>query len=287
MGRLLVDSPLVVGDLGVRGEGYPCQTTPQLPGGIKAWSYRVPTGNKLSLRAIYLSCQNGTINGTAQAASFNAGIAKLRVGADDKLEMRVTARVVQDFVSSGCECQAGWICQAQLFDLHDGVIFGVGETFSLAFTPAAANSGAMIKATAFCTTAAGPMILHGTLRWIATTANQTILTFTPTEATTLKSITFNVIACGSGVLMGGRLELNGAPIAEFGPMGMDQATPNFALWHLPLQGVELQQGDLLEVFVHPMADLNHVITVSLAGNLTPYATGGGSGISRSRVIARC
>lgn len=291
-GRLVVDVPSKVGDLGMRPTVLEV-TFPLLPGGRRVWGYTVPTGYKLRAKELVINFVSNPMVTLAPGTVINAGTAKVRLGGVDKVEFRVHAFLPLSGTPGGDDLQATWHNENAQWNLQNGITVTSGDLV-VTVTPAAADAGLVYFATVFSKIAGVPSVSKGKLVAIAATADQAIVTHSPGSDSQVLGVYVEAVTTGANIIRGGHLRYNGAVIAEFGDCGNDATEPCFmgddyptqGCWSIPLWGMEFQQGEMLELYVQPVCDADAVICVQLTGTTTAYGGASAGGVARSRVMAR-
>jgi len=286
-GALLVQGVGDVGDHGIRfGEVAPGSQFPDREGGPLVWSYKVPTGYKVALKSLFLTLYNGAVRAASNdpAAAVDAGVVKIRLDAADKWEAKVLCGAEPLSGIGGDETVQPFYNQSQQPNLGNGITVTSAQTIAITVTPtvAALAAGCWYFATLIGKLGTTPTIRTGGLTPDATTADQTIVTYTPPSDWKMLGWTVDVDASGSVVTGALRLELDGATIWESGPCGMSEMDPMFnrdatpgsgGIW-IPTGNMVLYEGQRLALYAQPWTQAGHKIGVQLVGTST--ALGGGS-----------
>lgn len=275
--KVSATSPADCGDSGQRsldalGNSLEVTTSPVITEGRALWSYTVPAGKTLSMKALINVQAHGAMTDRLQLGGgtfYAGGVFKLQVDAVDKLECFVSAPTVWGDTPPGGFNELGF---GRVLDCR-GVVFTSSNTLRLAISPDTSGNAAGL-----CYF----VQLHGKLGTTPaiqsffyfpenTNADQTIGSYTPPSNFTLLSITVTALALGTPIMAGFRLELNGCQILEIGKTVQSHlATAPDPFW-LNLWGITLSAGDTLKLVGPFVVNARHTVVTELAGTLNPLA----------------
>lgn len=269
-------TPGQLGDQGV----FTSDQQPTFREGVSVFRYVVPSSTQVTLENIVVTAIPG-VRTTPGAGRSSAGVLKFQLNGADVGEWRL----IQDelpSITAGDETVAP--CgMAQRFDFHDGVLVLEGETFAVTVTPQSATAGNVYAVTVWgeedgSTTS---VIAKGVLVPSATTANQSVVSITPSGfKLNVKGVSVDVVkgpsVCGYAMLV-----INGGLVCDLGLIGLSDTEPTVGLQAnrglgVPLSGLDLWPGDVVEVLFAAWLDRGDVVDVQLAGNTAAIGGGGGS-----------
>jgi hypothetical protein len=286
-GALTVTGVGSLGDQGIRfGEVAAGAQCPDRPAGPKVWSYVVPTGYKLALKSLFVTLYNGAWRAASNdpATMIDAGVAKIKIDAADKWEAKILCGPEPQTGQGGEETVQPFYQPMQQPNLQNGITLTNVNATAITITPSTASiaAGCMYCATLIGKLGTTPTIQTGRLVPSDTTADQTILTYTPPSDWKMVGWTVDVDASGSIVTGALRLELDGMTVWESGPCGMSEmdsmfnrdATPGSGGIWIPTGNMVLYEGQRLALYAHPWSQAGHKIGVHLVGTTT--ALGGGT-----------
>lgn len=274
-------TPGQLGDQGV----FTSDQQPTFREGVSVFRYVVPSSTQVTLEHIVVTATPP--NRVASLPGRNAaGTVKVRQSGVDKFESRLMLEEIPCNVATGSGDETVAPCgMAQRFDFHDGITFTSADTLAITIDPARANDGALFCATAWGTTAGVVDVRKGTLVPIATTTNQAILTFTPASVYVLRSITIDVVK-GPPQVGFAMLVINGGLVCDLAVIGLSDTEPTVGLQAhrglgVPLSGLDLWPGDVVEVLFAAWLDRGDIVDVQLAGNTAAIGGGGGGSSEHS------
>lgn len=294
--QLIADGPGKIGQTGPQTTDAGTLLTPNsaaAPGGVPVGSHLIPSGYKQTLRTLALSAwhQSGVV-GQSNAVGLHLGKVEILIGASVLLEFRSQDGMAYT-TASGDEMVSEMYNAFQQFGLGDGIVVPAGTAFLVRVTP-----GLTIPIR-WCVEAYSP---NGNQVGIATTytttTNQTVLSYTSGADWTLQGLAFSSDTPGA-VLGQMRLEYNGLPLFNTGDIGMDDSAPapmdvdfdsvsgyGHGGLFLPLDGIELQQGERIDCLAHPWSAVGGKFQFTVFADQEAYSGGGGGGntYSRGRVV---
>lgn len=253
--------------------------------------YVVPAGKKVTCAGLNLSAHNTTsIAAQAPGVTLNMGTVDVLYGGTLHWQARVLGSMVP-LAPGGDGTQGPSINTSQQVNFGDGVTVPAGTALLFRVTPGVAIPMRW-HVTALSTT--GALTQDAAVVTTTTTANQTLLTYTPGSDWTLKGF---VVSVETPAHVLGRMYVlfNGLPLFETPWLGMDNtATVPFdsdgnsvtghGVLHFPMMGAEMYTGDSVEVYAQIWSDCDSFWEWSLIGDEVVTGGGGGNTYSRGRVV---
>jgi hypothetical protein len=272
--RTSLTSPGQLGDQGIVS-GDP---QPTFREGINVFRYVVPSSTKATLEHIVVNAAPATMT-TPVSGLQAAAIVKVRQTAVDKFEARLLQNELPCTTVGGGELVNSNI-QEQRFDFGDGVTFTSADTVAITVSPVRANGGELYSVTVFGTTSGAVDIRNGTLVPTTTTAHQSVVQFVPASDYVMLGFTIDVVKSPPCVGFA-MLAINGGLVCDLGLIGLADSEPAPGVHGsinlgVPLSGLELWPGDLVEVTLAGWVDRGDIVNVLLVANTEAIGGGGGS-----------
>lgn len=259
------------------------------PGNVMAGKYSVPAGKSVRVATLAWSCAKPyNVLAAVAAATVNTGVVEVLVNGTVVQERRVQGAVLPN--------GAGWedLCQPHqsannLLNFGDGILVPSGQTLLIRCDPANATE-TMWFASAHGILSGAPSMQVGRAWTRTTTADQTILSYTPGSDYTLKRLDVWGQQVGQiGGTMG--VYLNGMPAFEIGRCGQGQSAcmpmgpDNFGAVIIPLWGITMYPKDTVSLGIQPWdADATEWQQVVVGTDADLSGGGGGNTYSRGRVV---
>lgn len=192
-------------------------------GGVDVPCHQVPVENRLTLKSLAFSI-NANVAGLTNLVSNNCGTYNATIGGTQCLEGRYMDNPMP--IAAGAdEVVSPWYSANQSPSIGEGIICPSGTQFLMRATPASAGP------TVWTTTVIGRRgstvdIQSARTVTSLTTANQTILSYTPTADWTILSISVTVDSIGQ-VRGQGRICIGGVQVMELPYLGQEVSSPTF------------------------------------------------------------
>lgn len=284
-----INDPSKLGDVGAVATSIPLGSPER---GYLAASYSVPNGSKLTLRGVAVAALSrySPSGGTAPGTVSGGAEIALRIAGTDAFRFRRQSWPVVAAVPGGDECVVPNYSAFQLLDFGDGVVVTSVQALTVTLSPAVNTFGTLYTASVWGSLGATVTCQSGSLVPNDLTSNQNIINYTPPSDFTIYGWSVDCVEAGNLICMGGSLRINGMVLHEFGPMWFGQESPSFmgtdnayspGSLYFPLEEMELNQGDRLELYIHAPANLGQRIGMQISGSLDSYSIGGGIGGGRS------
>ena len=220
-------------------------------GGVDVPCHQVPVANRLTLKSLAFGI-NANVAGLLNPVSNNCGTYNATIGGVQCVEGRYLDNPMPVAVGAD-EVVSPWYSANQAPSIGEGIICPSGTQFLMRATPAAAGP------TVWTTTVIGR---RGTTTDIQssrtvtslTTANQTILSYTPAADWTILSISVTVDSIGQ-IRGQGRICIGGVQVMELPYLGQNADAPTFAdsrcyagcmgALTLPLWGIQIGESSFI------------------------------------------
>lgn len=191
--------------------------------GIDVPCHLVPQANRLTLKSLTFSI-DPNVAGLLNGVSINAGTYRVDIGGVQMLEHRYHDYPMPG-VAGGDGVVSPWDCRRQNPSIGEGVICPASTQFLVRCTPASAGPEVW---TTTVTGRRGSTVDIKSTRVVTslTTANQTLLDYTPAADWTILSITVNVDNIGQ-VRGQGRICIAGIQVMELPYLGQNVDAPTF------------------------------------------------------------
>jgi hypothetical protein len=283
-GRVLFDDGAKLGDSGVKfGDQSPF---PAYNEGNRVWTYTVPGGKKATLQNIVLAVGPGVSTGLPGLAIVNLGTFYLVVDGSTKLEMRLHGAPLYSGAQLG-PMTVMWDSKRRLpFEMGDGIDFASGQVIRITHDPVAVGD-AFAASKLDCrlygvdVVTGVPIFAHSVYRPVSVAAGQVALEYTA-PANGFRLLSFGVSAYNAEPILAiFQVFINRVCIFESGPIAMSSQSPSLdflpyrGTLSLPMEGMELNAGDFVELYAHAWIDVNQIAGGMLVGDLSDVGGGGG------------
>ena len=240
--------------------------------------YTVPASKKLRLQELLVTAYHPytpRLSGLLGSAGLMFGTVYLRVDGVDKAEFRVFGSPLPLNLSAGDEINAPWASANQLITFQNGITINSGQTVALFVAEVGAGDYGIRWRGSF----------HGKLSsvaehkfgagMVASASAEAILSYTPGSDFTLKG--FNISAeMFSDAIGYFAVEVNGQVVFDSPMAYLDNSQSMFnddafeapGSFAVPLQGVELREGDSIRILADPVSAHNAVFAAQLVGSLS-------------------
>lgn len=254
-------------------------------GGVSIGRYAVPSGKSVQVKALAFACAKPyNVLAAVPSATINCGVTQILVNGVQYSEARAQGNVLPN--------GAGWSDMPQphepacnLFHLGDGVVVPSGQVLLIRVTPANATETTWTACVQGLQSGAA-QFQKATIQTRATTANQTILTYTPGADFTVLAV--QVMGYQVGQIGGtAGLYANGMLAMDYGRCGQEQASTapmDRGSILLPLWNMTFYPSDNFETLIQPWEADATEWQQCVFGADADLSAGGGATYSRSRVV---
>jgi len=191
--------------------------------GTDVLCHAVPAANRLTLKGLAFSI-NANVSGLLNVVGIPCGTYRVDLGGVQMFEARYLDNPMP-VASGGDEVVSSWDCRHQNPSLGEGIICPASTQFLMRCTPASAGPSVWTT-TVIGKTASGTDIRSSRVVTSLTTANQTLLDYTPAYDWTILSISVTVDQIGQ-VRGQGRICIGGVQVMELPYLGQEASSPTF------------------------------------------------------------
>lgn len=191
--------------------------------GVKVPCHQVPVANRLRLKSLAFSI-NANVAGLTNVVSNNCGTYDATIGGTQVMNGRYLDNPMP-VVAGADELVAPWYSAFQLPSVGEGIVCPASTQFLVRATPSAKGQNVW-RVTVVGKRGSTTDIQYARTVTSLTTANQTILSYTPASDWTIMSIS---VSCDSiGQVRGqGRICIGGAQVMELPRLGQEVSSPTF------------------------------------------------------------
>ncbi len=191
--------------------------------GIDVLCHSVPAANRLTLKGLAFSI-NANVARLTNAVSNNCGTYNATIGGVQMFEARYLDNPMP-VAAGGDEVVSPWYSANGAPSLGEGIVCPASTQFLVRATPASAGPSVWTT-TIIGRNASGPDIRSARVVTSLTTANQTLLDYTPAADWTILSISVKCDQIGQ-VRGQGRICIGGVQVMELPYLGQEASSPTF------------------------------------------------------------
>lgn len=260
--------------------------------GRSVGEYRPATGTKTTIKCLHISAMKPDMCANSLVPGTNADLGTVRVGyggATVHEQRAVGSHInsnagVTDATATKDHNQHDW-------SFHNGITIPAGTALTVNVTPTTARQ-LHWEATIYGVESGATVAIGSDLLTHDTTANQTVLTYTPAADLTLKGLEYNWEHPGSNIGFGTLTCVN-HQVMDIPPIGQGDtavvplhgSVAQFGGIVLDFyDGVEVYPSDALSAVWCPFSHDNSTMQIAVFGDSANLSAGGGNTYSRARVV---
>lgn len=253
--------------------------------GTSAGQYLVPANTKCTLKSLVMAIRTGLIGQASRSSEvagiLNCGVVTANIGATVLNEFRIQESTLPNVVGAD-ELVVPFMNMNQSPSIGEGIICPAGTAFTIKVTPAQ-TTNLVWTMTVFGKRGTTADIQGGTYLTATTTADQTLLSYTPAADWTIMSIFVDAEAPGQ--LAGqATIQMDGQQILETPYLGCGESTSNMfdldsfagvgtGALILPLWNIELYPGESIGFTPIPFIGDKSTWGLTIAGTESTLSTG--------------